>query len=240
MTTLTPAYHFAHYKLSFSKKIPVQKTLPLADIIRKQLLRGEGWYTFGELSPTFSGKNNDLSNQLDHIHAFIMPMDTTNNGSLDQLLVYSPIGFSIPALVALDRLQRETFFDSTSLQLREISQNTPSSFQMKSKRWRSVTPLLSFRHYKKNIGTEQDWWEEEVDRFCQAQKLPTTVSVSLLKKPPKTSLRWREFSLKRPSKPQNQIPQYTGLEIEFKKPQSFPLCLGEYCHFGMGRFEPCE
>lgn len=240
MTILTPTYHFAHYKLSFSKKISIQQTLPLADIIRKQLLRGEGWYTFGELSQTFSGKNPDASIDVDHVHAFIMPICTNKKEYLDQLLVYSPLGFSIPTLVSLDRLQREVFFDSISLQLQEISQNAPALFQRKAKRWRSVTPCLSFRHYKKNAGTLEDWWEAEVDRFCQAQKLPTTTSVSLLSTSSESNIGWREFSLKRPSKPDNQLPRYACLEITFKKPQSFPLCLGEYCHFGMGRFAPCE
>lgn len=238
MTIFSPVHHFAYYQLKSPQSTPVQKTLPLADVIRKYLLRGEGWYNFGELGPIFSGKDKTLSNKVDHQHSFIMPLDTNHDGFIDHVLIHSPIGFSIPTLVALDRLQQTIFFKNISLKLSEISVNPPTKLQQKSKQWRSVTPLLSFRHHKKNQGTTEEWWESECDRFCQAQKLPTTVSVSLLTETNYPDIPWKNFSLKRPSKPKNQIPQYVGLCIGFKNPQSFPLCLGEYAHFGMGRFEP--
>lgn len=240
MSLISPSLHFAKYELTSPGSLPITQTLPLADALRKHLLWREGEYNSGELSTIFSGKNDDGKNQVDHAHAFILPIDSNRNGFLDQVLIYSRLPFHIPALVALERIQEERYFRTTSLDLMEISSQIPRAFQKKSRRWRSVTPLLSFRHYKKNAGTKEEWWEEEVDRFCRAQRLPTTVSVSLLSTSLSANILWKEFALRRPSKPENQIPHYVGLEIEFKKPQSFPLCLGEYCHFGMGRFEPCE
>lgn len=237
---IAPALHFAHFTLSNPHIIPITKTLHLADHLRKRLLREEGWYSLGMLNSIFVGKNKDGKPLKGDLHASILPIDSQKTGYIDQIIVHSPVPFALQNLVALDRLQRDVIWGCSYIRLQEITASCPVQFAMTSSTWKTATPFLSFRHYRKNRDNDlKNWWKKEIDRFCGIKQLPPTTTISLFShlKCGKQEIAWKEFALQRPSKKQH-FPQKIGVVIHFAKEQSFPLSLGEYSHFGMGRFEP--
>lgn len=237
MTTISPSLHYAYFSVQFPSLIPIVQTLPFADSIRRKLLGAEGWYTAGKLGTTFSGKDIDSTNMVDHQHAFILPLDEDMDAYIDHVCIYTPIPLEISTIVALDRIQTEKYFGST-LTLISISSLPPEHIGQKTSHiWETVTPLLSFRYYKKSVGSMEDWWKQEIERFCDVLHVPHPVEITLIEKHPQTRYLWHDFSLIRPSKRKNNKPFYTAVRVRFASQQRFPLVLGEYCHFGMGRFE---
>ena len=104
---IQPAIHFAHFSMTDPFRLQVGQTLAVADAIRQILLGIEGAHTDGGVDFTFSGHSQDGDNQGDHQHAYLMPLDTTGDGHLDQVLIRAPLGFSIQNLVALEAIQAE-------------------------------------------------------------------------------------------------------------------------------------
>lgn len=234
--SIEPKLHCALYKVEVGDRLRTIQTLAVADSIRQLLLGIEGEYNNGEVGMTFSGHEASGDNQVGHQHAFIIPIDSNQNGLLDTVLIYAPLGFNIANLVALENLQAEAIFREDHLILESISHHPPAEFNVAHTHWTSSTPLLSFRHYKKSAGTKEDWWAKEVRRYCVQQGLPEPVSVRF-NTGPKPHY-WRDFRYERPSKRGNRKPFYQAVDIEFTEPVQGPILLGEHAHFGMGRMVP--
>ena len=232
-----PRLHFAHFHLTTGHQLRTIQTLDVADAIRQILLGIEGEYTDGEVGLTFSGHLHDGQNEVEHQHAFIIPIDSDNDGLLDAVVIHAPLGFSIPNLVALENIQAERIFGEAHLDLIEISHLAPLTIGDTHTTWRSITPLLSFRFYKRSAGTLEDWWLKEVQRSCRQQQRPEPIALRFLSKANLPSF-WKKFGLERPSKPNKRAPFAKAVELTFATPISGPLLIGEFSHFGMGRMEP--
>lgn len=234
---IQPAIHFAHFNMTDPFRLQVGQTLAVADSIRQILLGIEGDHTDGQVDFTFSGHSQDGDNQGDHQHAYVMPLDTTGDGHLDQVLIRAPLGFSIQNLVALEAIQDEVLFGETRLELTRLSHQPPDWFSIPAIRWISVTPVMTFRHYKKSAGSMTDWWQQEVTRSCLAQGLPIPTSVEMMAHR-SLPTHWKTFSFERPSRPNRRRPFHKGILLEFDSPVIGPISVGELVHFGMGRMVP--
>lgn len=237
LSLIQPSLHFAQLNLTAPQQLRVGQTVAVADSIRQMLMGIEGDYADGEVGMTFSGHTPDGDNQASHQHAYVMPLDSTGDGFIDQVLIWSPLGFSIPNLVALECIQAEMLFGETHLELCQITHHIPAWLATQHTSWISATPALSFRHYKKSAGTMEAWWLKEMTRSCIAQGLPAPVDLKLIH-PKRLPPHWRSFSFERPSRPNHRQPFSKGILMEFDTPVIGPLSVGELVHFGMGRMVP--
>ena len=212
-------------------------------------------------SAVFSGKLNNAP-MAGHRHAFFLPTDEDGDGRLDHLTLYSSNGFEPGReLSVLDSFTRMHGPGGTELRLvllfcgtvDEMAEAAP--ILTRSVKWRSVTPFVPTRHYKRR-GTKRDTcspedFPETVLREEAARRgLPKPVSV---RRVPRCSLwdhgkrkvssgrdmAWLKFRRERLSGGGRRGSHPGGgLEIEFPAPVSGPLALGYGCHYGLGLFAP--
>ena len=109
----------------------------------------------------------------------------------------------------------------------------------KSKKWISMTPFVTGRHYRRGRGTFNEWLCSEIVKECSFHNLPEPkriewISHTLTSRRP---LRWAEFVRSR----KNSKPlQGYGCILEFEKIVSGPFAIGSACHFGLGLFMPYD
>ncbi len=164
-------FQVARYTLDSTVLPLVTETLPIAELVRRELMG-----RYGRLnrdadggkgrSATFSGKDNEGQKRLDpHVHAFYLPTDEDGDGRLDHLTVFAEEGFSAGELKALDWLDRlrsaERDPSRHPLRLVLIGLGNSDDYRpgplAESRAWVSVTPFLVPRHPKRK-GEEACYW----------------------------------------------------------------------------------
>jgi CRISPR-associated protein Csb2 len=164
-------------------------------------------------------------------------VDEDNDGRLDHLIVYADTAFNNSELNALDRLRSVWQPDrrpDVKLVLTSLSSEIP---KQQSKKWVSVTPFVTSRHYRKGRGTFDQWLGSEISKECSFHGLPEPAEIERI---PSTlssrrPLRWAEFVRNR--KNSNPLRGY-GCILEFEKAVSGPFAIGSACHYGLGLFMP--
>jgi CRISPR-associated protein Csb2 len=122
----------------------------------------------------------------------------------------------------------------------------PRSPVGRSRKWRSVTPFIPTRHFKRrgtrrDTGGEDGFLESTLREDLARRGLPEPVSVRRLPdcRLRGRSIRWIEFRRERlrGGGTKGGHPG-AGFEVEFAEPLRGPLALGYGCHFGLGLFLP--
>ena len=180
VSPLKAKFRCAKYAL-YSEVLPrIQDTVPFAERIRSYLM-GIHKRIMGDdpaaVSRLFSGKEADGTPMKDHKHAFIQPLDEDGDGRIDHLLVYSDEAFNRSELTALDRLnsvwqpQRRP---DVKLVLTSLLAEKP---KVNARKWVSVTPFVTSRHYRKGRGTFNEWLSSEIAKECSFHNLPKPVAI---------------------------------------------------------------
>ncbi len=148
----------------------VTATLPLPVATRKQLLqlcqphRGSGTTeNRHEVALAFWGKDADGKPLQGHEHAFFLPVDEDDDGFLDHLIIFAPMGFSEPERRTLDRFRSLRLGDperGLDLVLALVGLGEPGDFARSrvfgpASDWESATPFLVTRD-RKSRGRKRD------------------------------------------------------------------------------------
>ena len=123
-------------------------------------------------------------------------------------------------------------------------------------RWRSVTPFIPTRHYKKRGSLRDACPAHEFPSVVLREQiedrgLPTLVRIELLeectlwrhqeRQSTQRSIRWLQFRRERVfGNGRRGSHPGCGFEIEFPESVSGPIALGYGCHFGLGLFAPVK
>jgi len=231
---------------SLESKVPprVQFTLDIAEQVRVRLM-GIHKKQVGDpakVSEKFSGKNPDGTSLKGHKHTFILPLDMDDDGKIDHLLIRCKDPFDDAELAALDHLtslwqpdgkpdircilvQWGRFGEVVGTQSTQI--------------FRSETPFVPPRHYRKGRGDFGEWLAGEVKREAQNHDMPEPVAVRPLARLKKQGrpVFWLEFRRNRKA---DEAGLGYGFELEFAEPVPGPFTLGYGAHFGLGLFVPVE
>jgi CRISPR-associated protein Csb2 len=240
------------------------ETLYVAETARRYVQGMFGKRFEGEASPVFSGRGEDGAPKAGHRHAFFLPTDEDGDGRLDHLTMFALDEFRHGReLAVLDGFPRMRGPGGTDLSLVLLGVGGPEDFNgtvpilAKAARWRSVTPLVPTRHYKRR-GTKRDacspeeFPETALREEIARRGLPEPASIRRLprcglwdhrkrKVSPGRDVAWIKFRRerlngggRRGSDPGG------GFEIEFAEPVRGPLAFGYACHYGLGLFAPAE
>jgi CRISPR-associated protein Csb2 len=258
---------FARYAL-VSKVLPkLTESLYVGDRVRailKKLSQN------GENGPesVFSGRN-DSGKPLDkdHQHAYFLPEDSDGDGRIDHLIVYARKGFSQNAVKALARFNRLDQVSGVPLQLvlvelgkveqycsniDSLDTEGRSLLVGKSRRWRSMTPMVLPRHPKTyrtgepkmdpNTGLQKDGPQDQVRKLLKYHGFdePTEVRpIDGAEACERYSYPWWQFRRWRQrGKGRRGRDVAYGFELVFENRQSGPMALGYAAHFGLGIFMP--
>ncbi len=262
---------FARFALDGPVLPLVTETLPLAERVRSELLHrcnrlqnpADPRLAIADLpstAPALWGKDESRRPLTGHGHAFFLPVDEDDDGLLDHVAVFAPMGFSSRELQAFDRLRRLRSVDGElSLVLVGLGSNEDfarSRLLGPSTVWRSATPFVATRHLKRR-GRKRDpreWvnapdgqaafvremlGEElarrdalEPGRFAGAQVEPLVDHGIGPRR-----LRTHEFRTRRNKRDDDGGLRSRGaFQICFPGPVRGPIALGHSSHFGLGLF----
>lgn len=262
-----PKYVAARYVFDGSVLPLVTETVYVAEIAR-QIVQGIYGKRFGNgASPVFSGKAVDGKLLEGHTHAFFLPTDEDCDGRIDHLTVTAGLAFSEGEVAALDafrRMRKPGGGDDLNLMLvgllkeEDLHDTDTIPILSRASVWRSVTPFIPTRHYKKR-GQKRDTCrpeafaetvlQEELDR----RGFPEPVRVDLLAQctawdhrnkcegASSRRLRWIQFRRHRVfGNGRRGSHPGCGFIVEFPEPIPGPLAVGYGCHFGLGLFAPAD
>ena len=231
---------------SLESKVPprILSSLEIAEQVRVRLMGIHKKHVGdpAKVSSKFSGKSPDGTSSKGHRHAFILPLDTNNDGRIDHLLIRCAEPFDNTELSALDHLsslwQPDGKPDIWCVPVQwgvfgEIGGTEPS------RRFRSETPFVLPRHYRKGRGDFDEWLVAEVKREARNHGMPEPGTVRPL---PRLKKRghdyfWLEFRRNRKG---DAAGLGYGFELEFAEPVAGPFTLGYGAHFGLGLFAPVQ
>ena len=258
---MTPLPRVARYTLRAARPVDVRATLRFGEAARRAAQAVYGRLFAGAAAPTLSGKQPDGAPLAGHAHAFFLPTDEDGDGALDHLTLYCAAGFGPDeqqALAALDQVYLADDRIQAALERRPGAQ--PADFPdapllATARRWRSATPFVLTRHYKKR-GQKRDRFppeqlpEANLREEAARRGLPPIAALTRLE----TGALWQHAE----RRPASDRPVYwlefhqrrafgdgrhgealgVGFEIAFAEPAAGPLALGYACHFGLGLFVP--
>lgn len=226
-----------------SKVLPsVTQTVMIAERARRKLM-GIHKRLMGDLaavSPKFSGKDEEGRPLKGHCHLYFLPMDKNRDGKLDHMLVVGRNPLDRMERVALDRLTSMWQSDGKpDIVCVPVSWGLFDELAPSATLFRSITPFIPPRHYRKGRGSFEEWLAREVRREMLNHGLPEPSRVEIL---PKLewkggSRRWIEF--RRSRKGDRESLGY-GFEVEFPKPAAGFFAIGYGAHFGLGQFAAIE
>ncbi len=241
----------------------IADTIYTAEIARRRIQGIFGKKFDRTSSLTFSGKSLDGKPLAGHEHAFFLPTDEDGDMRLDHLTVFSAMGFDPKReLRVLDKF-RTMHAPGSGTDINLLMVGMGDSVGMsevpilsQSLAWRSVTPFLPVRHYKKR-GQKRDTCDLEsfpetvLREELQHRGFPDPKRIEKLHKcklwdhwkkkgnDSARSLSWLQFRRERVFGNGNRGSHPgTGFEIEFAVPVKGPIALGYGCHFGLGLFAP--
>jgi len=227
---------------SLESKVPprIISALEIAEQVRVRLM-GIHKKTVGDpakVSPKFSGKSPDGTSLKGHKHTFILPLDTDRDGKIDHLLVRCRDPFNDAELASLDHLsslwQADGKPEIRCIPLQwgvfgQIQGTRPSQY------FRSETPFVPPRHYRKGRGDFVEWLAAEVRREARNHGLPEPVIVKPVERLKRRGhdYSWLEFRRNRKG---DEAGIGYGFELEFAGPVTGPFTIGYGAHFGLGLF----
>ncbi len=226
----------------------ITRTLPQAELLHRAL-NANATRISGH-SVVLSGCDSERKPlQRPHQHAHLLHLDLDNDGHLDHVLIWAPMGLDGDAQAAI-RSVRRTFTKGGAAPLRlaiaasgsldemlglqgPFGQNLGQLF-MPAHTWRSLTPFVPPR-YLKNNGRNTLEGQIFAEFESRNLSLPTSVSVLDLKEDPGL-LHHRHFVRTRRFGPAPPVDCGYVLELHFNKAVSGPLALGYGSHYGLGVF----
>jgi CRISPR-associated protein Csb2 len=219
----------------------LEDTVLISDRIHRKLVGiYSKKYGASSISERFTGKDKDGNPLKGHRHIYIIPLDIDNDQRLDHILIKMKESFTLEELGVLSHLnslwQAGGKPDIKILPVEMGNTGQLSGFQ-NSRLFRSETPFIPPRHYRRGRGDHTEWLAGELKREATNHGLPEPVNVKvmdMLKKRGR-SIRWLDFKRSRKYVPESSG---YGFEIEFSEPVKGVFTLGYGSHYGLGLFVP--
>jgi CRISPR-associated protein Csb2 len=245
----------------------VTETLPLAEQARRSLLSickhlarrraphlsdSEIW----PLSPALWGKDEEGRPRIGHAHAFFLPADEDDDGRIDHVTVFAPMGFNSLERQAIDTLRRLPFGDGDGLSMVLTGLGSERDFRApvlgESTVWTCATPFVVTRYPKlrgkkrdrpEDYASPRDFaqhvLEQDVKRRPDLPPVESIEAVELIGPHRLRSVQFKRFRSKQDDDGGRR--PAGGFRITFAATVRGPLCLGHACHFGLGLFlaSPC-
>ncbi len=244
----TQSITVARYALE-SRALPaVQQALPIAEKVRRALIRNRVDTSHSE---AITGKTKDGVPLRGHRHAHYFVTDEDGDGFLDHLTIYAPCGFDRGDLEAL--IYTRTIFRRGSqpdIRMILVGLGVPGDFSQdvgifaRARKWRSVTPFSLPRFATRGAGGRprpRDLPEAQLVRELRLRGFSEPILIQ------RTSgfwtrngqlISWSQFAAERLNGKRGY--GICGFTIEFAEPVQGPLALGFGCHFSFGLFLPFE
>lgn len=245
------------YELDNSLRPHIRQTLRFGEQARYHTMGRYGRMFGGHVSPVLSGHEGTKPAQ-GHQHAYFLPTDEDQDGFIDHLTVYARGGFDTYELKALQSLSFLTWHRDKAIRfispsfLKQDELHRIAAFEPGT-RWRSVTPMVLFRHPKKYrrgdpklnpAGRQIDGPEDQLYREWgywqqiepERPDLATVRIISGHKLRNGDVIRWLSYMRRRPKETTRTTNLAFGFEIEFKTPVGGPIAIGYGAHFGLGQF----
>jgi CRISPR-associated protein Csb2 len=225
----------------------VTRTLPQAELLHKALVAKLGFG--GEPCPELVGRDGTGEPLKAHSHAHRLPIDLDDDGRLDHIIVFAPMGLGARAQRAVRSLRRTYVKGGVGeLQvavagagalndLRAIGAGLSNAIERLlgpiggTTWWVSATPFVPPRHIKKHGPSSLGG---QVEAELRVRRLPPA-KVEVLEWTGET-LALRHFVRRRYRGPQPPIDTGFAIRLHFDSPVLGPICLGYGSHFGLGRF----
>lgn len=254
----TTTYDVVRYCIIQKPRPRVTETLLVGDLARKAAMAQYGRLTGGQPSETLSGKNSEGVALEGHKHAYYISTDEDNDGFIDHLTIYAPIGFTATELTAFNKINvlkvpyakwEYSVVYLGAWKKEEISNDVP--IFKRSDKWVSATPFLLGRYpkYKRNgqprLNSENiqiDGPLDQLQREIELRKTLFGVSADLIdvdkpiyrtEPPAKHKYRYRRIEKK-----QNGPGILCRFGLTFSEPIDGLVSLGANSHFGLGLFLP--
>ena len=165
-----------------------------------------------------------------HAHIHILPLPGKDH-AISHLLLWAPSGFTADERAAIQATSLPKLL-GTPLSLQSVESHPVLG---SARVWRSITPFLPARHWKRRRARWVDTVEEQVARELVERGFPRPIAVSRIGGP------WTSFRILRLAKPGcNPTLGAHGVRVEFAAEVSGPVALGRNSHFGMGVLAPAE
>jgi CRISPR-associated protein Csb2 len=191
----------------------------------------------------------------DHQHAHWVPLPTgpDRGATIEGLLVWAPVGIQPEEVAAIIETRwlsgrrgggdgtdgyELKGFPKTTLLLQSVGpvEQVAPELCGPSRTWRSLTPYLPVRHYKRSRGTYEQFLAEDVRRELAYRNLPAGVEVVRVPYQDGWAMAFRRY------RAGEQLTKHAragyGLRLTFAEPQAGPVMLGQLSHFGFGVFIP--
>jgi CRISPR-associated protein Csb2 len=208
-------------------------------------------------SPTLSGKQADGTIRKEHQHAFYLPTaEGDDQRWLTHVTVIASDGFGPGEIAALNAVRSlKLKEDPGELRVQLVGLGSAGDFRAplleEATVWVSATPFVVTRYPKVN-GTKRDQPEDyasprafaqcvlrqELQRRGITARVASIEEVDCLGKPRLRPLQFQRFRSKR-GDDGGRRPS-GAFRLTFASPVPGPLCLGHWCHFGLGLFVPAE
>lgn len=241
---------------------PVTRTLPQAELLHRALVSIAAKQ--GVAPPELTGRD-EFRRPLQgaHEHSHIFPLDLDNDGHLEHILIWTPMGLGKLAQDAIRGI-RKTFTKGGVDPLRiaiaatgylEDFSGLPAQYGQSIARlrsdnnvWESITPFVPPRHLKKN---GKNTLEGQIRAELDSRVLPQPKLITKLHRTPKffsaqdkialitnttNQNRFRHFKLVRKRGPEPPIACGFAIRLEFSHPVQGPISIGYGSHFGLGLF----
>jgi CRISPR-associated protein Csb2 len=244
-------YQVARFALQSNVLPRVQDALVFAELARRRLIKER---CDNGHSETIVGKLKDGTPLEGHLHAHYIPTDEDDDGRIDHLTVYAPIGFNTGDVDALGNLTtinwRESRIGIRTLLVGLGAREDFAHLELfkRAKKFRSVTPFLLPFFATRGAGKRprpKDLPEVQLRRELRSRSLPEPIKITPIdfhKPNQRGEIRWYEFHRRRFDETTGH--GTCGFEIEFAEEDleklAPPIALGFACHFGMGLFLPVE
>jgi len=248
----------------------LSETLPIGEQARRSLLSicrrlaeredpGVGTQEIWSHAQSFGGKDAQGRPLVGHQHAYFLPFDEDDDGRIDHITVFAPMGFNPLECQAFQRLRQLPLAGyDRPLRMMFVGLGNPADFNLAILKpaiaWRSATPFIVTR-YPKRRGQKKDRPEDyetpqlfaahvlrqELERLRNCRpNLPAVVSIEPIPDGMgKNHLRPIQFNRFRRKASDDGGRRPSGaFRITFDSQTQGPLCLGHSAHFGLGLFVP--
>lgn len=224
----------------------VVRTLPQGELLHKALVSAVTAHS--QVLTGCDEMKNPLKGR--HEHASILPLDLDNDGHLDHILIWAPMGLDAAAQQAV-RAVRKTYakgIDSLRValaasgsldDLRSLPGQYGDALRLVlgtsggSVEWTSHTPFVPPRHLKKH---GKNSLEGQVIAELAFRGYPAPLAVEVIDPRTPEVLHHRHFVRVRRQGQAPPIDCVFSVVLRFEKPLSGPISLGYASHYGLGLF----
>jgi CRISPR-associated protein Csb2 len=214
-------------------------TLVVGEAMRAAAMSRYSALHAGVVTGALSGKSPEGTKAIGQSHAFYLPQDTKNAGTIDAIDVWLPAGCTHEEFRALSAITRLYYRLSSSehpeFALTFLGATEPTIARV----WESTTPLVLDRFPKADAAPADQVRMALERRGLEPESIDVWAPRRHVELRGGRHLRLDAFRKNRLRK-SGVLPPMIGATLRFQTPVAGPVVLGRLAHFGLGQFRPSE